>query len=489
MKKTALILFFAASILFVLSCGGAGEGPAPAADGANDAIPGAEAGAPSAEENIPYRGYVFPDTGYGGYNFRITGMVFEMAGAINDIVAEKENGDVINDAIYKRNIIVEEKLDISISNTQLPMGQMLGTIKRSAAAGDDAFDIAFCNIRDSAELANNGILMNLFGLAPLDIRAPWWDQKVIDDVSVGSKLYFCVSDITIQPNQLAWIIYFNKSLMKDLDLKEPYALVRSGEWTIDAMTGLMKAAAYDVNGDGKFSKGDRFGLIAHDSSSNAFLNSSDIRPIVKDADGYPMLSPPSERDNSAADKMKALFETASGNFLSVEQGTEAVAFMNREALFVSNNMVIIDVIRDMDDDFGLLPYPKYETNQSHYYSNMGMNSATFGIPVTARDAERTGAVMNALTAVSIDTVRPAYFEYTLKRKRARDDESLDMLEIITSYRVFDVGLVYSWSNIASEYRENVVKRKSESLSTVFEKYSAQAQAAIDKSLKIFTEME
>lgn len=438
-------------------------------------------------ESAPYRGYVFPDIDYSGYVFKITSMIFD--GAINDIVVERENGNVINDAIYKRNITVEEKLNIKITNTQLPIGQVKDVIMRSVAAGDDSFDIAFCNIRDSANIANTGTFMNLFDAETLDIRSPWWDQKVIADVSIGNKLYFCVSDITIQPNQLAWVIYFNKTMMKNLGLQEPYDLVHEGAWTIDAMLGLMKKSVHDVNGDGIFSKGDRFGFIAFDSASNAFLNGANIKPIVKNAEDYPVLNPPSERDNAVADKLKELFEQTSGNFLSVAQGTEAVSFMQREALFISNNMVIIDVIRDMDDDFGILPYPKFDARQDFYYSNMGMNSASFGIPVTSTNIERTGVILSAMTAVSIDTVRPAYFEYTLNRKRARDDESLAMLEIITSSRVFDVGLVYDWGGIATEYRNNVVQRSSDSLFTVFERHSGSAQAAVDKSLKVFIEID
>ena len=490
MKKTAIIAclaFFCASVPGLGGCGSGGD----AAPIAEEAAGGtADAGAAAATaENIPYMGYVFPDIDYGGYEFRITSMVFDMDGAINEIVTEKENGDLINDAIYRRNLLVEEKLNISITNTQLPMGQMRDIIKRSAAAADDAFGVAFCNIMDSASLANTGIFVNLFDIPALEVRAPWWNQKIINDVSIGNKLYFCVSDITIQPNQLAWIIYFNKTMMKELDLKEPYELARSGAWTIDAMMELMKKAIYDLNGDGAFSRGDRFGFIAHNSSSNAFLKGADIKPIIKDERDYPMLTHPSERDNYVADKLKELFEPKYGNYLAVDQGIEALAFMNREALFVSNNMVIIDVIRDMDDDFGLLPYPKPDAQQDSYYSNLGMNSASFGIPSTAPDIERIGVVVNALTAVSIDTVRPAYFEYTLKRKRARDDESLDMLELIASGRVFDVGLVYNWGNIVTEYRENVVKCSSASLFTVFEKYSGPAQSAIDKSLKAFMEMD
>ena len=490
MKKkitaTAILLAFALSTLIFTGCAADDNNTPPASDVPSD-ISSTEAEVEESVENVPYRGYVFPEVDYGGYEFKITSMVFD--GAINDIISERENGDVINDAIYKRTIIVEEALNIKILNTQLPVGEMPDLVRRSAAAGDNSFDVAFSSIWACADMSKTGIFMNLFDIKTLDMRSPWWDQKVINDVSIGNKLYFTISDINVQPNQLAWVLYFNKSMMRDLGLKEPYDLAREGTWTIDAMTGLMKEAAHDINGDGTFSEGDRFGFIAFDSSSNAFLNGANIRPIVKNAEDYPILAVPSEREDLAAGKLKGLFEESSGNFLPVVQGTEAFSFMRGEALFISNNMVIIDVIRDMDDDFGILPYPKLDAQQESYYSNMGMNAAAFGILKSAEDTDRIGTVLNALTAVSMDTVRPAYFEYTLNRKRARDNESLDMLEIITSSRIFDVGLVYDWGGIATEYRNNVVKRSSESLATVFEKFGGPAQAAIDKSLEVFIGME
>jgi hypothetical protein len=120
---------------------------------------------------------------------------------------------------------------------------------------------------------------------------------------------------------------------------------------------------------------------------------------------------------------------------------------------------------------------------------MGTNSMSFGILASAEEIGRTGAIICAMNAVSMDTVKPAYFESTLKRKRARDDESLDMLEIIAATRIVDVGLIYNWGGFATAYRDNVVQQKSESLFSVFEKNAGPSQAAIDKSLKIFTEME
>ncbi|MCL2158997.1 MAG: extracellular solute-binding protein [Oscillospiraceae bacterium] len=488
-KFSVFCIFLALAILpiLALSACNSGESGAPENTEAQKDIADATDAETDDPENAPYMGYVFPEVDFGGYEFVISSLIFD--GAVNEIVMEKEDGNVINDAIYKRNLIIEEQFNITIKNTQFPNGQMQDVITRSAAAGDNAFDLAFCNTTESAAIAGRGIFVDLFDIESLSMRSPWWNQNFIDNVSVGGKLYFCLSDIAVQPNQLAWALCFNKTIMKDLELSEPYTLVREGTWTIDAMLGLMKQGSHDLNGDGTFSKGDRFGFIGNDSASNGFLNGADINPIIKDEDDYPILNPPSEKDNLAADKLKELFDLPSGNSLRVAQGDECVLFMQGEALFISNNMTMIDRIRDMDDDFGIVPYPKLDASQEAYHSVMGTNAMSFGIPSSAEDIERIGTITCAMTAVSMDTVRPAYFESTLKRKRARDDESLDMLEIIAATRIVDVGLIFGWGGFATAYRDNVVQQKSESLFTVFEKNAGSAQAAIDKSLKTFAELE
>ena len=486
MKAAILSAHLLALIPIILAGCGPSENPAsPIAESSGDI---AElASEPAAE--APYWGYVFPEIDYGGYEFRITSQIFP--NAVNEIVTERENGEVINDAIYKRNLIVEEKLNIAIkNNAQMPFDQMADFIKRSASASDDAFDLALCPTWVNGNISQTGVFIDLLGVETLGVRSPWWDQVAIRDVSIGGKLYFAVSNLSVQANQMPWVIYFNKTMMKDLGLEEPYELVRKGEWTLDAMLNLMKAAAQDLNGDGKFAEGDRFGFIASEGgAAQMLLIGSEIKPIAKDSDDNPALKPPSERDVTAAEKIKEMLEKTNGNFLPVVQTTECFSFMRNESMFITYNMTIVDIIRDMDDDFGILPSPKYEAQQDSYYSIMGTNTASFGIPVTAGDIGRIGVVVNALSAVSVDTVRPAYFEFTLRRKRARDDESLDMLEIISSTRVFETSQIFGWGNITSAYMDNVGNRKNESLFTVFEKYSAPAQSAIDKSLKTFMEMD
>ena len=58
-------------------------------------------------------------------------------------------------------------------------------------------------------------------------------------------------------------------------------------------------------------------------------------------------------------------------------------------------MFIADVIynpglRDVDCDFGYLPYPKYDESQKTYITSVDGGTASAAVLITASDTERTG---------------------------------------------------------------------------------------------------
>ncbi len=60
-------------------------------------------------------------------------------------------------------------------------------------------------------------------------------------------------------------------------------------------------------------------------------------------------------------------------------------------------------------------------------------------PVTTQDAERPSIILDALAAESTDTVVKAYYDVALKGKYTRDEESVEMLDLIFANRIFDLG--------------------------------------------------
>jgi hypothetical protein len=101
-------------------------------------------------------------------------------------------------------------------------------------------------------------------------------------------------------------------------------------------------------------------------------------------------------------------------------------------------------LRDMESKFGIIPYPKLNDLQESYGTYMQDGHTLMAIPNTilGDTLSMTGAALEALAAESYRTVTPAYFEVALQGKYTRDNESVQMLELIRDSIKYNFGYVY-----------------------------------------------
>jgi hypothetical protein len=119
------------------------------------------------------------------------------------------------------------------------------------------------------------------------------------------------------------------------------------------------------------------------------------------------------------------------------------------ALFSWIRMRIVERLRGMETDFGILPLPKLDAAQPDYITHMNPHTgAGIVIPRTAADLERTGMILEDLSAESRYTLQPAYYELNLQGKFMRDEESREMLDIILANTAYDIGYIYDFGNFA-----------------------------------------
>ena len=107
-------------------------------------------------------------------------------------------------------------------------------------------------------------------------------------------------------------------------------------------------------------------------------------------------------------------------------------------------------LRDYDGDFGVLPMPKYDEEQTEYYNCVQpYNAPATAIPVTCSDTNRTGVILEALTYESTNTIQKAFYEKALMYRGVRDKESQEMLELIFANRLYDIGNIYQWGGVTT----------------------------------------
>jgi len=149
----------------------------------------------------------------------------------------------------------------------------------------------------------------------------------------------------------------------------------------------------------------------------------------------------------------------------------------------------IPTFRDMEDDFGLLPLPKFDENQKQYHSFTSYGWATsYSVPVTSSDLARTGMVLEVMAGYSTDTLTPAVIDVSLKSKFARDEESAEMLQIIFDTKTYDLGVDYNWGGLYGVYNDVAVNGFSKFVSSM-EKQIPKAESDMQKVVDLFEELD
>ena len=369
---------------------------------------------------------------------------------ITRISATEINGEIINDAIYNRNLDFESKYNAVLNIEEIP-DSLVSPIRKVVLAGEDTYDIVLPNLSDSAVLAGEDVLFDLNQISTIDFTNPAWDQNAVKFYSIANKLYFGVSDISLGKNECAWIYMFNKRLIEAYSLEDPYQLVKDFKWTFDKTLEMMQAASSDLNGNGKADYAeDRFGLQTHDVNYYALLISAGQVLAEKDADDLPYM-------NVKTDKFVDVFNKIKDNFADMtqtvmEQGSEPFLtgpFVSGRALLCGQVLACVRLARGMEDDFGIIPTPMYDENQEAYYTYViPYDVFAVSIPVTAADRDRSGMAAQAMAILSDYYVTPAYYDVTITGKALRDEKSEEMLDIILNSAVYDMARMYNWGSFA-----------------------------------------
>jgi len=426
---------------------------------------------------------------YEGYEFNILCNAIDLLyWSSRDIYAEEMNGGEINDAVYYRNMAIEEIYNIKIGAIY-PSGLATGNDARKYInAGDGVIDVHTIGLTaNTSALVAEELLLDLKTVPYIDLSKPWWDQRANAQLSIGNKLMHTMSDLLIIDKDALFIFFFNKDILRDYDLENPYELVRNDKWTVDKMWEMAKKVTRELNGDGIMDENDLFGLLSNSSTMYFNVVGSGHITVVKDENDMPVLNmkdPMLQASfdkwiNITNDRMHTIYPSDyTGKYADIWARQQQM-FEENHGLFLSGGMLLVTLMRASECNFGILPTPKFEEMQTEYYNSTTLYSSNcVSIPITS-DPERTGIILEALTAESYYTLIPAYYEISLQGKLLRDDASSEMLDLIFKTRCYDLGQVYNWGGIVSLFY-NLSESKSTDFVSAYEKIHSKAESDIEK---------
>ena len=79
------------------------------------------------------------------------------------------------------------------------------------------------------------------------------------------------------------------------------------------------------------------------------------------------------------------------------------------------------------------------------------------VPVTAADTDKVSFILEAMSKASYEDVMPAFYRDYMERKLVRDEESIEMLNIIYNSIFFDCGSLYNWGALVEAAGELAVE--------------------------------
>ncbi len=426
---------------------------------------------------------------YGGQVIRI--MLSDQQNEQGDIItAEEENGDVLHDLIYQRNRAVEEKYNIFIEGEADTNAVVNDMIRMQVQGGANDYEFYFAHSSVSG-LATAGLLYPISQIEEIDLTSPWWDKAALADLSVADEVFMAIGDISPVSLLTSSCMVFNKKLFSQQDMEYPYDMAADGKWTIDAMLSMTKGLTTDVNGDGSLDyNNDLFSMTSWgwDSPYSLFYGTGG-KLSAKDENDIPYIDFNIERLSSIYDKIFELVIGQQSNFV-----TDINEYMNTYTTFVNGNAYFCDItlykiglyLRDMEDDFGILPTPKYD-EASDYTSLVNLSAPMIVVPRNAQDASRTGTVIEAIAAATYDMVTPQLFDVITKSKNVRDEESAAMVDLIVRNRVFDPVYIYQINGYGCV--DGQLKAKKSEIASQYESNLKAAEKMMEKIVGAYEDIE
>jgi len=367
-------------------------------------------------------------------------------------------GEAFYTQVQARNDWIEEKYEVSLNvSKEAGIYSYVDTVREDATAGTKLYDAMILTISDSVTIAQEGLLCDLHTLANFDIDAPWWDKSANEAYSVGGKLYFTTGDITIMNKVNTWAILFNKEMITNYNLEDPYKHFKDGTWTLDKMIEMANTVntATQTNGDAgpEFEDSSTiYGMVTAYGDIFEFYGGSGMTLCTKDEEDNPVLSfGMNEASINLAEKILTIMRDAEWRVYAQTQGVGMQpafkAFYTGRALFRPSGFSAITKCGQWAEiEYGILPMPKVLDSQEGYYTN---TTGTFvaSVPKNCEDPEFSAYILDACAAGAKQYVTPAYIEVNLKRKSLRDNDSEAVLEYIFSHLVYDVGRVYNFGDV------------------------------------------
>ncbi|MBO5220618.1 MAG: hypothetical protein J6C52_14410 [Clostridia bacterium] len=431
-EKRMQILVLAAALLLT-SCGSGEQNADPSESTVDTTVP--EVTSPeNAREAVPS---TLPDNlDFNGETITILQRSEEPY--IKEFNIAEETGDVVDDAVYNRNLQVEDRLNVKINTIERDgmngkHTDFISTVRNEVFAGDSSYDVVSFYAWANPYLSMEGVYMNLYELEHLNLKNPWWHKSFIENTEVYGQLYAAAGDIVKSSVTCSYGVYYNMTkgadYLKDINV---YDLVRSGKWTVDKLTELTRNVYQDLNGNTEKDTEDFYGWYIHGYSKHSYLAGLGAKLSKPDGNGGYEIDILNDHNLEIIEKTAQLSSEIGILFDLKEANYTGRMFKDNLTLFMYQHLRFSEGLREMEEDYAILPIPKLNEEQKTYNTLLEDAYSQIAVPITCQNPEMVGAFLELMGELGYKKVTPAFLDTALKGKYLRDTDSAEMVDIILS---------------------------------------------------------
>lgn len=397
---------------------------------------------------------------YNGESFVILARDGEMyKGDYEEFDVSGENlGQTVNTAVYKRNEYLTNKYNIKLEYQY----ETWNTIHQKAVelilANSAEFDMINAGPMYLFTMASNEALLSADDIPHINLKKPYWYESLHNDTSIDGKNYFFFSSMNVWTLHSVGAVMFNKSLISDLKLDNPYDLVANNKWTYDKMLEMTKKASAE-NGDGVWNEQDRYGAVSTYAAVETMFTGMGGTLIEKSSEDMPTISYLKESNLEKIKKVVEYWSDTQSSLLinrwpnyASPTGTNMMAdvFNGGRALFVQELLYQLPGLTNNDFNVGIVPAPKFDESQENYYSFVHIaHSSAIAVPMTCDRLDMVGRILEDMAFKSDSLVRYAYYDVNMKGRRVQDEESYDLLDVIYDNIRMDIGIALQSSGFSA----------------------------------------
>lgn len=452
-----------------------------------------------------------PDINFDGADFvvLVNGDSFEQYASV-EVLPQATSDSGLQDAVKTRNDLIEERFGVTIKEYRTEaQTDMVSVIRTNAMSGVSEYDLVMPYMSDAATLAMEGLFFDLAKTENIHLNRSYYDQGAVSGLSVAKKNYFATGDLSLLSFACTHAMIFNKDMIQENGLENPYELVENGEWTIDKLQEMARKVTAESDGISGWGYADTYGFLVNGNFASSMFIGAGHRFTSKNEKDEPVISINASGAVSAIEKITDLINDKGASAQIVDGSdfyTSAVAagknvwttanevVANKTVLFRAIALIDVFDMGQYECNFGVLPTPKLDTAQDQYYNRVStLYASCVAIPINVNDLTMSAVITDALMQASTDTIKKAYFEVIMKGRKIADLESEKMLDIIFDSRVYDLGSIYNWggsneydTNSITGFLNSVAFSSTKEFASTWESISSKVQTDMEETIEAYS---